>query len=113
MNTENKMEQMSKRLAVSTLAFQVRSHARQLEKYKDELFPCRKTVMVDCDRYRGLGVATRWDGCPADQLPVMLPNGNTWFYPVEACHPVPLEQLKNLPRSERRNVLRARGKRVL
>lgn len=113
MNTENTIEQASKQLAISMLALQVRSHSRQLEELKGELFPCRKTVVVDCDRYRGIGVATRWDGCPADQLPVILPNGNTWFYPVESCRPLPLQELRNLPRSERRNILRARGKRVL
>lgn len=55
----------------------------RLERAKELIFKPGTKVVVNCDRYRGPGVVTREDGCPADHLPVRVPNGNVWWYPLE------------------------------
>ena len=70
----------------ATLAERYRSAAHVLIGYRDRVFPKGSVVYVDCDRYRGPGIAARDSACPPDQLPVLLGNGNTWWYPIERCY---------------------------
>lgn len=54
---------------------------------KAQTFPVRSWVQVSCPgRYVGPGQVMQ-DSEPADQLAVRLDNGNTWWYPIEACTP--------------------------
>ena len=70
------------------LAERYRNSVKALNEYRDDMFPKGEKVHVDTDRYRGPGIASRDSGCPPDQLPVLLENGNTWWYPIERCWPV-------------------------
>ena len=53
--------------------------------YRDRTFQPGDSVWVRCQRYEGPGKVSREDGCPPDLLPVQVPNGNVWWYPLEAC----------------------------
>jgi hypothetical protein len=61
------------------------SHA--LAKLRSELFPPKSIVHVECDRYTGPGKVVSDGGCPIDQLPVQVGNGNVWWYPLTFCSP--------------------------
>ena len=51
--------------------------------HRTQQFPSGTEVKVNVPgRYVGPGVAVQ-DGCPADQVAVRLPNGNTWWYPLD------------------------------
>lgn len=52
----------------------------KLEAYKQEHFPPGTVVYVECDQYKGFGVAR--DDSPPKQVAVMLENGNTWWYAI-------------------------------
>ncbi len=53
-----------------------------LRGYANEHFPVGSFVYVKAPSYVGYGIASREDSCPADKLPVFLPNGNVWWYPL-------------------------------
>ena len=73
------------------LAEHYRNSVEALRQYRDVVFPKGENVYVDTDRYRGPGVAARDSDCPPDQLPVLLGNGNTWWYPIERCYHVGMQ----------------------
>lgn len=77
---------------LSDLLIRYRVERNSLEQHKAKTFPCGTPVVVSCPRYRGPGIASHSDGCPADQLPVRLPNDNVWWYPLEACSVKPLRK---------------------
>ena len=55
--------------------------------YSAENFPKGTKVEVDQPgRYTGPGVVTS-ELCACDQVPVCLPNGNTWWYQIEYVKP--------------------------
>lgn len=56
-----------------------------LEKWKQDTFPPRTVVCVECPQYKGFGIATMEDGTRPEQLAVRLENGNIWWYPVRDC----------------------------
>lgn len=60
-----------------------------VETLKNQVFPTGATVNVDSDRYRGPGTVVIDNQCPPHLLPVLLGNGNTWWYPVEDCEVKP------------------------
>lgn len=47
-------------------------------------FPFHSVVFVDCKPFKGQGIVVSED-CSPDQLAVWISNGNTWWYPLEAC----------------------------
>ena len=47
-------------------------------------FPVGTHVEVNHGRYRGPGRIVPSYSCPPDQVAVLLPNDNIWFYPVES-----------------------------
>ena len=53
-----------------------------LKKLRRAIFPPGRKVVEDSDRYKGPGVVTNEDSCPANQLPVRLPNHNVWWYRI-------------------------------
>lgn len=65
----------------------------------------RTLVRVNAPRYRGLGVVQADSSCPADEVPVLLGNGNTWWYPVECVAPSD----EPVPRELRHRVLESAG----
>lgn len=58
-----------------------------LKSYRNQTFPSGTPVQVDCKRYTGPGKVVDDPDCPPDCLPVRVPNGNVWWYPLEACRP--------------------------
>lgn len=61
-----------------------RAATQQLIAFKASIFPRGTPVLVNADRYHGPGVVGfRSSDVPPDQLPVLLENGNTWWYPIE------------------------------
>ena len=55
-----------------------------LDKYRSETFPVGTKVYVNHQRYQGPGmIALRNIETGCDQLPVLLPNGNVWWYEME------------------------------
>ena len=64
-----------------------RSVVRALERRRAKHFYHGTPVMVMCNRYHGQGVAVTDHLCPPDKVAVALPNGNTWWYPMEAVRP--------------------------
>jgi hypothetical protein len=69
---------------MTQLAHDYRIARELLLSHRSNKFQHRKMVRVDCSRYHGIGVVTSDEACPADQVPVLLGNGNTWWYPVES-----------------------------
>lgn len=65
-----------------------RFHRDRLERAKLTVFPHGAEVLVNCERYKGPGIAVSDSQCPVDQVAVCLPNGNTWFYPIESVRAV-------------------------
>lgn len=65
---------------------EVRSKVAEL---KAERFKVGDPVKVDCSRFQGWGRVAFFggDSLEYDELPVVLENGNTWHYPVDACEP--------------------------
>ena len=57
-----------------------------IQKWKLDTFRHGQIVFVDCGRYTGQGEAWHPDNrdCPADELPVLLTNGNVWCYPLDS-----------------------------
>lgn len=55
----------------------------RLERAKELIFKRGTKVVVNCERYQGPGVVVLNSECPPDRLPVRIPNGNVWFYPLE------------------------------
>ena len=57
-----------------------------VNKIKHKEFPSGSKVKVDCDQYNGVGEVTyyNWD-LPIDKIPVLLQNGNIWYYPFINC----------------------------
>lgn len=67
------------------LAERYRDSIKALNEYRDSMFPRGAKVCVDADQYRGPGIVAMDSNCRPDQLPVLLSNGNTWWYPIERC----------------------------
>lgn len=82
-----------------------RTARERLLSHRGNLFKNHALVHVDCPRYLGLGVVDSDPACPPDQVPVLLCNGNTWWYPVESVTPVDAP----MPRELRRVVLTKAG----
>jgi hypothetical protein len=61
--------------------------AEQEFRRKNQPFKHNAVVYVRSGRYIGHGLVNLKDGyperCPEMQVPVLLENGNTWWYPVE------------------------------
>lgn len=69
------------------IAERYRDSVKALNEYRYSMFPKGKKVYVDADSYRGPGVVARDSDCFPDRLPVLLDNGNTWWYPIDRCWP--------------------------
>ena len=67
-----------------TVLFEYQRALGELEKAKAELFYHGSEVDVYDPRYQGPGLAVTDGQCPPDQVAVSLPNGNTWWYPIDA-----------------------------
>lgn len=87
-------------------------HAAKLELVRlgSHYFPRGTAVSVCCPRYNGYGFVVLSDSVQADQLAVILENGNVWHYPIACCRRVSLSEV---PGSNRRSYLRHRGINVL
>ena len=61
-----------------------REASESLRQWKFENLPPGTAVIVDCKRYKGPGktVPISHD-CPTDCIPVLLPNENIWWYPID------------------------------
>lgn len=105
--TENKFT--PKEITLQEQACNLRRDAASLSVRKSRLLPTGTPVFVDAPTYRGIGVVSLADG-PADTIAVFLENGNTWWYPVEDCQPIPWGEV---PRSIRRAYLRRKGYKLL
>lgn len=70
------------------LAREYRAARDRLISHRGNRFQPRRLVHVDCPRYLGLGAIAVDSECPLDHVPVLLGNGNVWWYPVESCTPV-------------------------
>lgn len=67
-----------------------RAAKRQLIAFKAAIFPRGTPVLVNADRYHGPGVVGFGDTDRApDHVPVLLGNGNTWWYPIETVTVAP------------------------
>lgn len=55
-----------------------------LREYRAKVFPAGTRVWVKCDRYKGAGIVRGDAQCPPDQIPIEIPNGNTWWYPIQS-----------------------------
>lgn len=73
-------------------------------------FPSGCFVRVDCDQFKGFGIAmSGYDlaALMAGSMPVRLENGNTWNYPLDTISSV--ESIAIVPRSVRRAKLQMKG----
>lgn len=61
---------------------------RQLLAVRQRFFPQGKPVMVRSGRYDGPGVVDHNGMCHLACVPVRVPNGNLWYYPVDCVDPV-------------------------
>jgi len=61
---------------------------RQLLAVRQRFFPQGKPVMVRSGRYDGPGVVDHDGMCHLACVPVRVPNGNLWYYPVDCVDPV-------------------------
>ena len=61
-----------------------REASKSLLEERIENLPVGIAVVVDCPQYKGPGiiVPTSQD-CPPDKIPVLLPNENIWWYPID------------------------------
>ena len=56
---------------------------------RNKVFPIGTKVMVNCPgRYVGPGIASNDSSVPVSQCAVLLPNGNTWWYPLFEVTPI-------------------------
>ena len=77
---------------------QYREAAAWLENYRRKTLPIDSVVYVDCpSRYTGFGVAYGKSDS-LDEVPVLLENGNVWYYPIERVRPITDEERKKLPK---------------
>jgi hypothetical protein len=53
--------------------------------WKRNAYPYKSYVYVSCTQYTGHGIVDNDGNCPVDKLAVRLENGNTWWYPLDAC----------------------------
>lgn len=58
---------------------------KKMREARDAEFAPGRAVRVISARFNGFGWIVRDSGCPLDQLPVQLENGNVWWYPLEDC----------------------------
>lgn len=78
-----------------------------LRDFRSRTYPQWAKVRVNAPTFRGLGVV-QYKGqhdCPLDKVPVLLENGNVWWYHIEDCAPTAEE----MPRSLRRTTLETAG----
>jgi len=69
------------------LAAEYRTARHALISHRCNRFQFRSLVRVDCPQYHGLGSVDIDPTCPPDSVPVLIGNGNTWWYPVESVTP--------------------------
>ena len=69
------------------LAADYRKAREALLSHRGNRFQFRRLVRVDCAQYHRLGAIGICSACPPDKVPVLLGNGNTWWYPVESVTP--------------------------
>ena len=60
-----------------------REARNRLIEAKEASYPQWYVVRVDNPRYHGIGIVSRQSECPEDRLPVLLSNGNIWWYELE------------------------------
>lgn len=72
---------------LNSLVAGYRNAKNALFSHRGNRFQRNSLVRVDSPRYRGLGMVVDDPACPVDQLPVLLCNGNVWWYPAEKCEP--------------------------
>lgn len=60
----------------------------QMAKFRRAFFPLGTLVMVNCVKFQGFGTVAA-GACAPNQLPVLLDNGNVWFYDISDCEPAP------------------------
>ena len=68
---------------LKTLVEQFRQARELLVDERIRRFPIGAEVRVKSPRYAGPGERVRDPHCPPDMVPVMTPNGNTHWYPIE------------------------------
>ena len=62
-----------------------REMTNSIREWKRTAFPHHSIVKGNAPSYKGYGIVMATSECDTDKLPVMLENGNTWWYPVEGC----------------------------
>ncbi len=70
---------------LSQLVIEFRRAESKLTAARAEMFPHHSIVRVDNPRFRGFGVVALDHSCGPDQLPVILENGNIWWYDITTC----------------------------
>lgn len=89
-------------LSAMVLVQYYRSARDTLLAWKQAQFPPESIVSVDHPRYHGYGIVSLDDRCAPDQLAVVIPNANTWFYEVETCAAVPRGHWQQVPAAVKR-----------
>ena len=67
---------------------------RELLEVRQRFFTQGRPVMVKTSRYDGPGVVEHDGRCHMTCVPVRLPNGNVWYYPVECVDPIEEKETK-------------------
>jgi hypothetical protein len=75
-------------IPLNELAAMYRTVHKILDDARAFNFPRGTKVNVKADRYNGPGIVAHLSECPPDQVPVLLGNGNTWWYPIETVTPI-------------------------
>ena len=58
-----------------------------LRAFRWDYFRPGQRVCVNAERYEGPGVVVADSQCPITQIPVLLPNGNVWYYDMTDVTP--------------------------
>ena len=79
----------TERLDINDMVRSYLTAERRLLAVRQKFFHQGKPVMVRSGRYDGPGVVDH-DGimCHLTCVPVRIPNGNVWYYPVDCVDPV-------------------------
>lgn len=94
-------------VACSDLLSRWSEMTNSIREWKRTAFPHRCIVKVNAPSYKGYGIVMATGECDTDKLPVMLENGNTWWYPVEGCERI--TDMKQVPAYARRQKLKLHG----
>ena len=65
----------------------MREQCEQIRAEKARVFPPGIMVMVESDRFHGIGYVVKDESCPIEKLAVRVESLNVWWYPTEDCQP--------------------------